>query len=367
MAQIFMQYKDIQNYLNEHYIKTQKKASLFDAIFTLYKKKMFSYRSNYQNSSHQITSISDLYHLMTQTPIDVSSIINQPDWLYKNVSESYFMFLKRDARSMLQFQNEQTYLHKHDYFEIDFILQGQIKFTCFNQVQSLYSGNLIIISPNAQHKIEVTDDSVVICIAIKKSTFNDTFFSLLKNDNSLTNFFNQSLYSSHKNYLVFLVKITPEILSTLQNIYLESYSSQNYANEICCSYISIFFSYTLRYLLQQNTYERNSPNVIVSILNEIKSNYKQVELASLAKQFNYDKDYLGKLILNNTGQSFNQLRNYYRIQQSCQLLKFTDSNIKSISEEVGYNSPNHFERCFTQLKGISPTTYRKRSNKNIVN
>ncbi|MCH5382210.1 helix-turn-helix domain-containing protein [Lactobacillus paragasseri] len=78
----------------------------------------------------------------------------------------------------------------------------------------------------------------------------------------------------------------------------------------------------------------------------------------MAKKLGYDKAYLGKLIIKNTNHSFNYLRNYYRIHNSCQLLQFTDYSIEKISIKTGYSSPNHYERCFRQLMKTTPTKYR---------
>lgn len=363
MSSIYMYYQDIQNYLNHAYSKTHKRASMLDAVYGLYRNHHFSSQIPTEKVlTNQNFSPEHIYSTLQNFVIDVTSIIQNPTSLYGNVSEHYFMFDHRDARSMFLFQNELTPLHYHDYFEVNIVLQGQAKLTLQKESCQLQAGNLAIISPSTPHQIEVNSASIVVCLAIKKSTFEKTFASLLKDDNLLANFFSYSLYSTTHAHLIFSLKINHNIIDIIQKIFAESNSDLPYANEICCNYISILFSLTLRSLTKidaDSLRKQQLPNKIVSIINTIKNNSKTVTLSNIAQQFGYDKAYLGKLIRNHTGYSFNYLRNYYRIQHSQQLLTYTDYKIDEISSLIGYNSPNHFERCFHNLMGMSPTEYRK--------
>ena len=362
---IYMSYKAIQKYLSFCFFKRHQKISLLDAILHLYQKSNYSYElpktPNSLNKSHDIFS---LYQCLQNLHVDVTAIIQKPQQLYKNVSESYFMFEEKDAKILLQFQNELVHYHKHDYFEIDLVLDGETKFFTNNSVSTLHKGDLVIISPGTSHKIEVIESSIVTCIVMKKSTFDNSFFNLIKADNILADFFNKCLYSSTENYLTFNVQITEKLLEIIQNIFIESYSSLPQSNAICCDYISILLSYALRGLSESNnfkTYDNNLTNRFAKIINTIKVNCDTVKLKDLARQYNYDKAYLGKLISKKTGHSFNYLRNYYRIQKSCNLLKYTDDSINSISEQVGYSSVNSFERSFQTILHLTPSAYRKKS------
>ncbi|MBP2058259.1 YesN/AraC family two-component response regulator [Lactobacillus colini] len=363
--QSYVSCRDIQQYLNNYYEKTKKTASLYDAVFGLYQQRQFHNLKNKQlPSSNNLQD--QLINSLLDLKLDMLPMVTKPSQLDKNVSENYFMFNKKDARIMLQFHHEKTNMHYHDYFEINIVLKGQMKFTCQNETQIIKENSLVIISPLAHHKIEIIDDSQVICIAIKKSTFDNNFFSLLKNDNLLSKFFSNNLYSSSYNFLLFHIQTDELLIRTLQRIVDESYSDSPYANEICCNYISILLSYILRDL-SNSTYNhpKNNflPNKIAAIINLIKFQSNSVNLDFLSKNYGYDKAYLGKLIKQNTGHSFNYLRNYYRIQNSRRLLEFSDKSIAIISQEVGYNSPNHFERCFQKFMGTSPIKYRQQSLK----
>ena len=359
---IFMSYNSIQKYLTSYFSKRHRTVSLLDAIKHLYRKKEYFYElPNIPNDSSVSYDYSSFYKGLKNLIVEVTPIIQKPKQLYQNVSESYFMFAEKDAKILLQFQNELVHFHEHDYFEINLVLEGQTKFFTSNTVFTLQKGDLVIISPGTYHKIEIVDKSNVICIVMKKSTFNDSFFNLLKADNILAIFFNKCLYSSTDNYLIFNIQITNKIFEIIQNIFIEAYSSLPQANDICCDYISILLSYALRSLNESDNFKtyNNLTNSFAKIINTIKINCDVVKLKDLAEQFNYDKAYLGKMIFKKTGHSFNYLRNYYRINKSCTLLKFTDDSISSISAQVVYSSVNIFERCFLKMLDVTPSTYRK--------
>lgn len=363
---IYMSYHAIQKYLSFCFLTKHQKISLLDAIFHLYQKSNFSYELPKNVSSLTMAHDSfSLYQDLQNLTVDVTPIIQKPQQIYKNVSESYFIFAEKDAKILLQFQNELVHFHKHDYFEIDLVLEGETKFLTNNSVCNLQKGGLVIISPGTAHKIEVIEKSIVICIVMKKSTFDNSFFNLIKADNILADFFNKCLYSSTENYLTFNVKITQKILEIIQNIFVESYSSLPQSNEICCNLISILLSYALRSLSLSETnnfktYNDVHTNNFSKIINTIKMDCDTVKLKELARQYNYDKAYLGKLISKKTGHSFNYLRNYYRIQKSCNLLKYTDDSISSISEQTGFSSVNNFERNFRHLCKLTPSSYRRK-------
>lgn len=62
----------------------------------------------------------------------------------------------------------------------------------------------------------------------------------------------------------------------------------------------------------------------------------------------------------NTGKTFTQHITDMRIGYACKLLLNERWNIAEISLECGFESITHFNRCFKNHMGMSPTTYRKK-------
>lgn len=51
-----------------------------------------------------------------------------------------------------------------------------------------------------------------------------------------------------------------------------------------------------------------------------------------------------------------------RINHACELLNFTNYNIKEIVAECGFNDSNYFSRGFRKITGVSPTEFKKKQD-----
>lgn len=92
----------------------------------------------------------------------------------------------------------------------------------------------------------------------------------------------------------------------------------------------------------------------------MEKNYdKDLKLEGIARSFNYNSAYLGKLFRREMGENFNNALDRIRITNARRLLKETDFKVYQISEMVGYSSIDYFYMKFKKYVGISPKEYRK--------
>ena len=95
----------------------------------------------------------------------------------------------------------------------------------------------------------------------------------------------------------------------------------------------------------------------------MEKNYdKDIKLENIAKTFNYNSAYLGKLFRKEIGENFNNSLDRIRIDNAKRLLQETDLKVYQISERVGYGSIDYFYMKFKKYVGISPKEYRKNVN-----
>jgi two-component system response regulator YesN len=89
--------------------------------------------------------------------------------------------------------------------------------------------------------------------------------------------------------------------------------------------------------------------------------HENLKLEALAKVFNYNSAYLGKIFKNYTGEYFNTYLDKIRIEKSKLLL---DQGLKvyQVAERVGYANVDYFHSKFKHHEGISPTAYRKNNS-----
>ncbi len=62
-----------------------------------------------------------------------------------------------------------------------------------------------------------------------------------------------------------------------------------------------------------------------------------------------------------TGNTFTDFLNRVRISRACQLLMDTDQQVNHVCYEVGFNNVANFNRRFLEIKGLTPSEFRKQS------
>ena len=82
-------------------------------------------------------------------------------------------------------------------------------------------------------------------------------------------------------------------------------------------------------------------------------------LEALAEAVGTNRSYLSILINSRMKKGFTEYVNFYRIREGKRLLKETDSKIITISQEVGYGSPQSFYTAFRNATQLTPAQYRK--------
>lgn len=101
---------------------------------------------------------------------------------------------------------------------------------------------------------------------------------------------------------------------------------------------------------------------IINSIRFIHSNYmdKDLSLSLLSKKFFISTSKLSRGIKKETGYTFSEYLNKYRIDLSKELLlKNKNMMIVEIADLVGYSSQHYFSRIFKEEVGISPVSYKE--------
>jgi AraC-like DNA-binding protein len=67
-----------------------------------------------------------------------------------------------------------------------------------------------------------------------------------------------------------------------------------------------------------------------------------------------------------TGNTFTDFVNRVRINRACQLLMESDRLITHVCYEVGFNNVANFNRRFLEIKGMTPSEFRKQADKRFA-
>ncbi|MFC5529395.1 response regulator [Cohnella yongneupensis] len=83
----------------------------------------------------------------------------------------------------------------------------------------------------------------------------------------------------------------------------------------------------------------------------------------VAAQLFIDSSYLRKIFKREGGTSVLDYITYVRMQKAKELIGAGYVKLLGIAEQVGYNDPNYFSKCFKKQFGLTPTEYETRLNK----
>jgi YesN/AraC family two-component response regulator len=102
--------------------------------------------------------------------------------------------------------------------------------------------------------------------------------------------------------------------------------------------------------------------VVRNIINTVDFNLQEkLTLASLAKQFNVNPNYLSGLFKRETGQTLTDYINAKRLQHAGALLRSSGAYIQEVAEQCGFLDVNYFTRLFKRYYNKSPREFRNES------
>lgn len=259
-----------------------------------------------------------------------------PEQIECSPSEDNFIRSGRNVSIIKHPRYFPRFYHEHLFFEIIYVLNGSCTQIFENQSISLKTGDLCIMAPNIVHAIDVFDDSVILNVIIRRSTFLDIFINTVRDKTQISMFFLNNIYEKNKiPYLLFHTNGDLKIRNYILDMYLEQLENDEYSDRIICSILTIFFTQLIR--LHQKDLEMPQEKASLShsettVFNYIVNHYASVSLEEVAAHFHFSVPYCSKLIKKISGQTFSELLENIRLQQSENFLLYTLQ--KSVKKSV---------------------------------
>lgn len=276
--------------------------------------------------------------------------------------EALETYLSRDVEVVKHNRYSPLFNHYHSYFEIFYVLEGSCLHYIDHTCTCLKKGTLCFISPDTTHAIEVTDDSIVLNIQIRKSTFADIFFNMLRSRNVLSDFFISNLYGTSQRRFLFFNANDKELEDLILTMVLEEIHEDEYTSRILGNYLSIFCTQLVRKYGRNaevvNTLQ-SSNEIMTGILSYLNDNYRTVTLTDVADHFGYTVEHTSRLIKAETGQTFTDFLRSVRIKRAEVMLLNTPWSVEKIGTDVGYETSTSFIKYFKQIHSMTPTQFRK--------
>lgn len=332
-------------------------------------RRVISYEMPEQDKQQQISLSPELLseqrfrNFLYSLPINCERILTAEG--EKDISEEHTIPQGRDVSGYMHLPFVDDGMHTHNHFELNYVYAGSARQRIAEEERLLKTGELCIISPNMKHNVLVDDEqSLVISIMVRKSTFDLIFGSLLTHNDLLAIFFKDTLYREEQShFLLFKADDDSTIKKLVQDIIIESNTSQKYSNVYANSLVQQLFYMMMRRYSNTILYYGDEPSLkehaqFSMILEYVQHHYATVTLSSLAEFFHYSESYLSRLFKKNINIGFNKIIQNLKLEKAEELLTQTDMTIAEITEKIGYDSPDYFTKSFKKYYGSTPSEYR---------
>jgi AraC-like DNA-binding protein len=267
---------------------------------------------------------------------------------------------------------EQEKEHHHDFIEIVYIWEGSGTHLVNNLPLTVQKGDVLFFNLGDTHAYLPTDK-----MGIYNCLINPEFFGgELINSNNALDILTLVSFKDFERQLVdilpkvaFVGKEMLEIEELLEDMYAEFRQKENGYREVLVSYMTIFLIKLFRKFKQKHEADLSTVGKLTpDILSFIEQNYNQkLSLKELAQENCYTPSYFSQVFKECFGTTFTDYLQDRRIEKALELLKNDTLSIEQVGFEIGYADKKQFYKSFRQRMGLTPGAYKRKIINNTTN
>ncbi|MFD2563135.1 AraC family transcriptional regulator [Aquimarina rubra] len=249
--------------------------------------------------------------------------------------------------------------HQHEEIQISIIISGEGSLIVGDTITDYKPDDILVFGSNVPHVLQSAasdEESYMISLFFTKESFGNMFFELPEFED-FSNFFKSSAYGmkvlSKKQKLKrqFLKIINKEERLDRFTVFLKILKLLKTAK------IETISSFISKRAYTDNEGKRMAI-VFQAVMNEFNRDFSLKEVADLA---NMTPNAFCRYFKQRTNKTFFQFLIEVRIENVCRLLsKETEITISEASYNSGFKNLSNFNRKFKEIKGITPSNYKKR-------
>jgi len=333
-------------------------------------KGIYETNSRYREKAPSITLLDELNQVFQMTGRnmdDIFKVFNKE--ISKSLLESEYFEETIDAAVIQHVRYMPPIYHKDDFFEAEYVLQGEVTAFVEDTVITMDAGTILIVAPDANHSAcTFNDDAIMLNFLIRKSTFEQRFMNILPDSDLLKSFFTKSLYGQKsQSYLQFNCGEDERLMSLALDIKQEYDRNNRYKNTMLSSLLSVFFVELVRKHEKDVIIPMNSGFVVnentIFILEYLQKNYANITLSHLSDFFNYSQRQMQRILIAATGMGFSANVKKLRMEHAREYLINTDLPVSKISEELGFYDSSSFRQAFKKYYDMTPQEFRNSNNR----
>ncbi|WP_084613144.1 helix-turn-helix domain-containing protein [Sulfurospirillum multivorans] len=235
--------------------------------------------------------------------------------------------------------------HKHDCYELFFILEGEGTFYVDCQSYEIHKHSFFLVSPNQIHGWEHTRNLHGYLLKFDASFFSERSFI-----EYISLFHFDTVNVSESEFLSFE--------SVLKSLHVEYRTSKSFKDCTITNLLQILLIYVKRALPAKPA--SFMTNALFTKLNDLmhENNYQITPVTYYAKKLKTSVKLLNQAIKENSGFNCGEFIRTKTMQEAKRLLKYDTMSCNEIADRLGFIDPAYFSRFFKREVGVSPKNFR---------
>ena len=251
-------------------------------------------------------------------------------------------------------------LHKHDYYEFYFFIEGDVRIQIENDIHTMKHGDFIIIPPNKYHKpfIRSNEKSYRRFVFWVSKKYVDSLISTYKEYNYMIDFVNENKMYLFSNDRITFNTLQSKIIKILDenrnNRFGKSAQLSLYVDDLLINLNKIIYN-------KNNTKKVCSISIFDRITEYIEENLESdLSLDKLSEVFFVSKYHISHTFKENIGISIHQYITKKRLVLSRNYI-LSGLSINESYQLSGFGDYSSFYRAFKKEYGISPNDFKKQN------
>lgn len=260
--------------------------------------------------------------------------------------------------------------HWHEVVEVVYVLDGSLRVGVNSEIYTMYPKDILLITSGDVHYFVPEPKRVNRLILHFDRAFFESAFPAAKNKRFakviLTDRKNADL-NADSNADRTIAPSVHELLEEQILAIIEENRTKNDAYRVAMQARLFDILVILARCVPMQIYSPLERNRHLNRLGRLENVFKYIEdnyhsdisLEKISSVANFSEYYFARFFKEATGMTFGKYMNNYRVEKAAQLLKDTDDKITEIVFKSGFGSVKTFNRVFKQIKGTSPSSYKK--------
>ena len=256
-------------------------------------------------------------------------------------------------------------LNRHDYFEIVYVMSGEISCQVAERIFTCKRGELVVIGPSLYHRMwrHTWAHPKIATLYFMPEIICEAGGNCERLEYLMPFYLQEDGFP-------FVVRtrsgVPAEILGLIRRIHAAHPATTSLARLSVRTYLKmaliLLVNHYFPYIGNQHHHDpkRQALRRVVPLFEFLESHYNQaISVDDGADLLGISKPHFMRLFKQVTGQSFVSYLNHFRIAKAQALLTSSDKPIAQLSQEVGFCDQSYFGSVFRKTVRMTPLTYRQ--------